>query len=280
MLKYPKKALRIYKKNGLMSLIGKTKVKFQREVLPTVSNIYWDLRGGTQEVKINGESAIFEASRASGGDKVRWMSREESHFLGEVVSEIKKDDTFYDIGANIGFFSCFAANIIERGKVVAFEPYPPNVRQLERNLSHNSPKSGYEVAEVALSDHHGTIDFTASSDGPGKQTGTIHPTGDSIKVETWPGDQYIMNRDLSPPSVVKIDVEGAEPLVLRGLKESLAQDDCRALFCEIHLPAPHRPSFEDYGETKEGLIDIIEDMGFEIEFEMERRADYYVKATK
>lgn len=245
-----------------------------------LKNTYWDLKGGTQTLSIGDLRAEFDATTDRGGDTIRWMYNDEEQFLNDIINDLNEDDVFYDVGANLGIFSCFAASTITQGNIVAFEPYPPNIRQLKRNLSYNADESDYDVLDVALSDSHGTINFTSPDDDPGNQTGNISPSGDSIEVKTITGDELVDGGSIPSPTVVKIDVEGAEPLVIDGLEDSLNNSSCRLLYCEIHLPTEHRPSAEDYGESQESILRKISELGFDVVYNETRGNEVHVKAKK
>lgn len=247
-----------------------------------LKNRYWDFKGGTQTLAIGDLRAEFDATTDRGGDTIRWMYNAEERFLTDIINDLNEDDVFFDVGANLGIFSCFAASKITQGHVVAFEPYPPNIRQLKRNLSYNADESDYDILDVALSDSHGTINFTSPDDDPGNQTGNISPTGESIEVEAITGDELVDGGSVPSPTVVKIDVEGAEPLVIDGLEDSLNNSSCRLLYCEIHLTRNDggRPSVEDYGESQESMLRKISELGFDIVYDEVRGDEVHVKAKK
>ncbi|MXV60955.1 FkbM family methyltransferase [Natronorubrum sp. JWXQ-INN-674] len=247
-----------------------------------LKNKYWNVKGGTQTLTIGNLSAEFDATTDRGGDKIRWMCNAEERFLKDISNELKDDDVFFDIGANLGVFSCFASQVVSRGHIVAFEPYPPNYRQLNRNLSYNAPSSSYDVFDIALSNSQGSIEFSSPSNDTGNQTANISPTGDSIEVQEIPGDQLVTDRSVPSPTVVKIDVEGSEPLVIDGLEESLNHSSCRILYCEIHLPkkSGSRPSVEYYGESQKSMLEKISKLGFDITYSEKRDREVHVKAEK
>lgn len=64
---------------------------------------------------------------------------------------------------------------------------------------------------------------------------TIANTAETIKVAVTRGDALIENKNLPYPSVIKIDVEGYEEEVLKGLLATLTRPECRAVFCEMHF---------------------------------------------
>lgn len=263
--------------HALSSTMSYIKYRFS---LPDKQDIYWNIKGGTQTLSIDEVSAEFDATTDRGGHKIRWMFDAEEQFLKDIINELDEDDIFFDIGANLGIFSCFAASVITQGHIVAFEPYPPNFHQLKQNISYNTNESNYTTLEVALSDSNGIINFTSPDGDPGNQTANISPTGDSIEVKEVTGDKLVDGGSIPAPTVVKLDVEGAEPRVIDGLEESLNNSSCRLFYCEIHLPTEYRPSAEDYGESVESILRKITELGFDIVYNETRGNEVHVKATK
>lgn len=80
--------------------------------------------------------------------------------------------------------------------------------------------------------------------------------------------------------MVKIDVKGAEGLVIEGLSEVLSADECRLLYCEIHPPAQHRTGVTDYGYSVSDVLELIRELGFSIESINERGTDKHVIGAK
>jgi len=219
-----------------------------------------------------------------------------------LLSRLRPDDVFFDVGAMYGLYTGFAGQTLTEGSVVAFEPYPRNLEALERTVELNG-LSNVDIQGVALSDTSGVEEFESPSlefhtkqlaamrarrtiRSEGETTAPSMPDDESrlarFSVETRPGDRLVETGAVPPPTVVKIDVEGAEPLVVDGLSETLARDDCRLLVCEIHPPAedetttPHDyspRSLTAYGSTVDELVGDIERLGFETELE---RGDGYL----
>jgi FkbM family methyltransferase len=227
--------------------------------------------------------ATFSTQSVDAEFGVPWTCRRERLFLEDVVDELNDGDVFWDIGANLGVFSCFAARKLSTGHVTAFEPYPPNVAQLQSNLSRNAAAEMYSVCSMALHNTMGTVGFKSPTPPtPGMQTGTIDPDAESIRVGCVDGDSLVEDGCVPHPTVVKLDVEGAEPFVLDGMEQTLRQRQCRSLYCEIHLPKDHgtRPAVQDYGETPEEVRERIHSFGFNVEYERERKSELHIKATK
>jgi len=130
-------------------------------------------------------------------------------------------DRFVDIGANIGMISLHAAYLVtEKGKVDCFEPNLECVEILKNNLSRNDIRH-VNVYPVGLSDSNGSLRLSLTSSHSG--TATLAEVNESIKsfeVEIAIGDDLVLS-DPKQVKMIKIDVEGFELHVLKGLKRSL-----------------------------------------------------------
>ncbi|UHH26568.1 FkbM family methyltransferase [Halobacterium noricense] len=184
------------------------------------------------------------------------------------------NDVFYDIGANVGTYTCFAASKLDNRNVIAFEPEPNNVKKLRKNLEINNVDA--KILEVALSDTNGTIDFALTGDEAGEGEHAIATDSDSksIEVQTARGNSIIEERGLPMPTVVKIDVEGAELSVLRGM-EHVLQKSCRLVYVEVH---PDK--LENFNSKPSEVESILEDAGFTINKLTQRRSEYFIKGKK
>jgi FkbM family methyltransferase len=132
-------------------------------------------------------------------------------------------DTFYDIGANIGFFTLLGRKLVgASGAVVAFEPLPANVEQLRRNVALNQFRN-VKVVATAVSGAEGVGVFSVGGDA--RNTGKLvahNSQGRSIRVPMATIDATVKKDRLAPPTVMKIDVEGEEIEVLRGALETIS----------------------------------------------------------
>lgn len=145
--------------------------------------------------------------------------------------------TFYDIGANVGFYSIIAANLVgPKGRVVSFEPLPENVQALKHNVDINH-FAQVTVCEMALSVTDGELSFAKSHRMTDGRLETVErlPSEYSghIRVATRRLDSIVGEARLPPPHLVKIDVEGAENDVLCGAFSTLA-DARPVLIIELH----------------------------------------------
>jgi len=150
----------------------------------------------------------------------------DSFFYEELPKHAElKGAVCWDIGAHIGYHSlAFAALGAE---VVAFEPNEHNAKVLRMHLEKN-PALGRRIRHLALAlaDHDGEMTFVQSSDMSGASSGShletgceplkVYPGFDRVGVPVAQIDTLIEARSEKRPAILKIDVEGAEALVLRG----------------------------------------------------------------
>ena len=185
----------------------------------------------------------------------------EREVLEDFLSEISSDDIFYDIGANVGVYTCFAGNIIDPDLIFAFEPHPENADRLDQNLELNDISA--QVERLALSHESGTAELEIRESGEVGVGSHSLSTGHSqrtIEIPTAQGDEVI--DDKFSPTVMKIDVEGAEMNVLRGFEESIS--NCRVVYCEIHPQ-----NLTHFDSTSEQVHDYFEEHGFALEKKFE-----------
>jgi FkbM family methyltransferase len=139
------------------------------------------------------------------------------------AEHVASGSTFYDIGANVGFFTLVAAKIVgAEGVVVAFEPLPANVGQLEKNVALNA-LSNVTVIPKAVGAIEGVAGLVLGDDARDNSRLSDGQTDgeDEIEVPVTTVDAAVREHDLRMPDVMKIDVEGAEIDVLRGALETI-----------------------------------------------------------
>lgn len=168
--------------------------------------------------------AVWVVSAAQGGY--------EEHFIAALEEELRPGDCLWDIGANVGEYSARLAPIVgETGAIIAIEPSPACVGVLDALAArcHN-----IEVRTLAVSDFDGNA-FFSIADGPTAVSNKIIGEGvDAIAVQVARGDTLV-ETGTRFPNVVKVDVEGFEQEVLRGLSRTLLNPDLRAVFLEMHF---------------------------------------------
>ena len=138
-----------------------------------------------------------------------------------------------DVGANVGYFSLLAAELVgSSGKVYAFEPEPGNHGVLQKNIEINS-LSNIQVEEMAVSDNSGVADFFLSELDSGSHSlfgDAARGIRESVQVTTTTLDAFLEAEGWPNIDLVKIDVEGAEDLVFDGARNLLATEKPALLF--------------------------------------------------
>jgi precorrin-6B methylase 2 len=145
---------------------------------------------------------------------IRGILDMEQALIEDLIDRLRPDDVFYDIGAGFGTWCCFAADALDFGSVVAFEPHTARLPYLRRHTTYNN------------------IDTEVRVEPLGDSTQRLEVQGTELTMR--PGDSVVEEEQLPRPTVVKMDIEGAELAALRGLKTTLGRDDCRLVYCELH----------------------------------------------
>ncbi len=157
---------------------------------------------------------------------------------------LKEGDTFIDVGANIGYMSAAGLGLVGRqGSVHSFEPVPKYVSKLKRIIQDN-PEYRLFVNEYALGDTTGTVKIAVSDAGNIGWNSAIpgivpkHSIEEHVEVPLMRLDDYIETNRLDRISVIKIDAEGYEFPVLKGLSRYFQHNQNRpVIICEITYAA-------------------------------------------
>jgi len=142
-------------------------------------------------------------------------------------AHLRPGDVFYDIGANVGFFSLLAARLVgSSGAVCAFEPVAENAATVRQNAALNDLKN-VRIVEVAVGSEPGVAEFLLTEwDGGGTLAISAVQATEPVSRRTVPVDpldDLIVDQHLPRPSFVKIDVEGVEMQVFEGMSRTLAE---------------------------------------------------------
>ena len=168
----------------------------------------------------------------------------EEDFLSALTSTLRPGDVFYDVGSNIGEFVLVLARVVgKQGQVIAFEPESDNYQRLREHITLNE-LTNVRAFRKALGEMTGKLKLIVEGFRNTQSrlvNSDMATDGDAREVEVLSGDEIRKAENLPLPQAVKIDVEGFEYSVLKGLRNSLGDPSCRLLCCEVHptrLPAP------------------------------------------
>ena len=144
-----------------------------------------------------------------------WLGSYESVTQAALVDLLKPGDVFYDVGANVGFFTLLGSRLVgATGHVCAFEPIEENRAVLRRHLELNRI-SNVTVVPCAVWDSERTLRFQGT-----QATARVSSAGERT-VNAVTLDDLHRRREMPLPAVIKLDVEGAELPALRGMTEVL-----------------------------------------------------------
>ena len=155
---------------------------------------------------------------SSSGTHGCWLGSYERDLQRLLIEHLRPGDVFFDIGANVGFFSLVGSRLVgPSGKVYSFEPLPRNLNYLRRHIELNRIEN-VTVLPVAVADAPGNGFFTES---PSASQGSLGVDGLNVQLVSL--DTSIASGDLPTPRLLKIDVEGAESRVLAGARDLLTR---------------------------------------------------------
>lgn len=240
-----------------------------------LSKHFWRLKlayhPGIKNYQINDTKVRFKITTQSEYNRFHSLVNERS-LISNLLNEMNNDDVVYDIGANVGMYTCFIASKLPPKQTIAFEPHPENARQLRVNLEMNNRDA--TITQKALSDQSGTAELAVMSDDAGEGEHSLAKDGDkeTIEVESAVGDDLVKSEEFPVPSILKIDVEGAELSVLKGLRETL-KSECRLVYCEVH---PEK--LDAFGATESDVQGFLESCGFDVNIIHDRGGEYFIKA--
>lgn len=170
----------------------------------------------------------------------------EGFMLGSLSRLVQPGDVVYDVGANIGLYSRFLVQCFKASRVYAFEPMEENRRLLAENAAIAGCAAQVEIVPCAVGDQDGTEDFqiddltsnsgtlNAVTHGRASQSRSqygLPPKTMQVKVTSL--DTFVQQVGIAKPQVIKLDIEGAEALALRGANRLLAEHGPH-LVIELH----------------------------------------------
>ncbi len=202
------------------------------------------------------------APKGAVGALIYYLGNSEPETARFLERFLKPGMVFFDVGANIGEFTLLASRrVAPHGSVHAFEAQPDTFALLERNCASNRAVNVRRNA-CAVSDSDGETDFdvcaepamssiAAAPDLPRKRLARI-------RVPTVSLDTYC-RRERVWPDLIKIDVEGAESLVLCGAADLLARPSAPVLIFEC-LPE----TYSRFGCAEEDVTGYLRSFGYEV----------------
>lgn len=143
---------------------------------------------------------------------------------------VKKGIKFIDVGANLGYYTLFVANLIgDKGRVFAFEPDPYNFSLLLKSIKSNG-FNNIECFNKAVAEKNGKLNLSLSLDLLGDHNAITDSEREVIKVDKVTLDSILQKEKID---LIKIDVQGTEELVLKGMRKIVSINKDIIVMCEF-----------------------------------------------
>lgn len=197
----------------------------------------------------------------------RWRAEtffeKEAGTIAWLKGSLRQGDVFLDVGANVGIYSILASALVgASGSVISVEPHLVNASCLIGNVVRNNA-GNVRVLSSALHEADGWFDFNYYSTESGSAMSQLGNTRDADEKEFKPAcveskfattvDSLIASRQIASPDLIKVDVDGNELLVLRGM---------RSLF--TGAKPPRSVQVEINPRFDQGIFDYMRSCGFEM----------------
>ncbi len=193
----------------------------------------------------------------SGALTLRVYERSETAFF---LQACEPGMTVLDVGANVGYYTALASQAVgPGGLVLALEPDPENYDCLRRTVEANQARN-VRCFQVAAAESDGRQDLFRSSTN--RADNRLYETGEgwsSVRVETVVLDHLLESQSVATIDIFKVDVQGAESRVIRGLENTLRRSESLVMMMEF-WPEGLRKAGADPLE----LVARLKDIGFRL----------------
>lgn len=182
-----------------------------------------------------------------------------------LIEALQSASCFVDVGAHLGWYTCIAAKHIPSGRVYGFEMDDLSFALLEQNITINNC-TNVDVYNLAVYDFSGMVSYIRDSKRPNPSLHLQANKKDqkssmSVSVDSVILDEFVKSERIVP-NVIKIDVEGAEMNVLKGMRQTM-REYRPILFLEIH---PTNLSY--FNSSTSDVLSLLIEYGYRV-FEIE-----------
>lgn len=167
--------------------------------------------------------------------------------------------TIVDVGANIGYYVLIEARALgTSGKIYAIEPAPKNFEMLQANLEINSFGCEIESHNLAISDSVGKVQFEIAGASNHHRLSVNGSGANTIEVEATTLDVLLAGKKID---MVRMDAEGAEWVILRGMRGILAGNQPLKMFIEVHPKL-----IREYRGDLDEWLEMLADSNFDVQY--------------
>jgi FkbM family methyltransferase len=231
-----------------------------------VKRAAWRLRwlGASEpmELRMNG-GFLIAAPRGAAGALLFYLGNSEPESAGFISGFLKPGMVFFDVGAHIGEYTLIGSRGVgPTGAVHAFEAQPDTFALLKRNCATNRAEN-VKLNRAAVCERQGEVEFDISAEPAMSSMAAavdVERKRARIRVPGITLDQYCQTHD-TWPSLLKIDVEGAELLVLRGAADLLRRPPGSApaiIFECVNF------TYVRFGYDRETVVTYLNSFGYEV----------------
>ena len=173
------------------------------------------------------------------GESIFFLGRHEQFSAEIFARHIKNGFVCLDVGANIGWHTTLMSRLSgAEGEVHAFEPVPPTFEDLKKNVSLNGEGAKVFLNNFGLGDAESTAEIHLFKDLPSGHATLAGKTGAPstvfpIKIKTL--DSYLEEKNIKRVDFIKVDIEGAEMMFLKGAEKVFEQEIAPIIYMEMTL---------------------------------------------
>lgn len=160
-----------------------------------------------------------------------YLGLHEFNDMGFLLHFLKETDVFFDIGANIGSYTILASGHC-KAKSICFEPINTTYKTLQKNIDLNQLKDVAIAKNIGIGDTESILTFTNAMDTINHVVTASENSRLVSKIAVYPADSFL--NQYNCPALVKIDVEGYESNVLKGMPLILQNLNLKAIIIELN----------------------------------------------
>jgi len=184
-----------------------------------------------------------------------YMDWDEFHFIKRYV---RNENTVFDVGANIGIYTLWLSQFVgPSGRLFAFEPDPRNHQRCMENIRRNRLQAAI-VEQLALSNRVGKLQFSVGEDLENHLIPQGATSNSAVYVQATTQDEYCRSHQIDRIDFMKIHVEGAELMVLRGASEILARGGVGVMQLELN------DALKRYGIQRCDVVELLAEHGYSL----------------
>lgn len=230
-------------------------------ILKKILKKYYPQGERIDTITVDGSVIHFSVINSWTENRVKGFFSDEPQTI-QWMSQFVKGSCFWDIGANVGSYTCYAASI-KQCNVVAFEPLPFNIPVLAKNIILNKISDRVVICPLPLAESQsvGGLNMTYSCPGGSLATfghdlgfdGKKMTTTDRVLTLGASADFILENFSLQNPRYIKIDVDGIEHFIVKGMHKILSQQSVEQVLIELN---------DRFEEQKSVVLDTMRLLGY------------------